>query len=76
VHHIGREEKAAAADKVSPIVRHRASVAQLQVMESSLPHRSKYRAANATIARQEQQSFVAAARWEPERGWKGSYFLA
>ncbi len=29
---IGREEKAAAADKVSPIVRHRASVAQLKVM--------------------------------------------
>jgi hypothetical protein len=29
---IGREEKAAAADKVSPIVRHRASIAQLKVM--------------------------------------------
>jgi hypothetical protein len=29
---IGREEKAAAADKVSPIVRHRASVARLKVM--------------------------------------------
>jgi hypothetical protein len=28
---IGREEKAAAADKVSPIVRHRASMAQLKV---------------------------------------------
>jgi hypothetical protein len=26
---IGREEKAAAADEVSPIVRHRASIAQL-----------------------------------------------
>jgi hypothetical protein len=29
---IGREEKAAAADKVSPIVRHRASIAQRKVM--------------------------------------------
>jgi hypothetical protein len=29
---IGREEKAAAADEVSPIVRHRASIAQLKVM--------------------------------------------
>jgi hypothetical protein len=29
---IGRKEKAAAADEVSPIVRHRASVAQLKVM--------------------------------------------
>jgi hypothetical protein len=29
---IGREEKAAAADKVSPIVRHRASVAQQKVI--------------------------------------------
>src|SRR6202023_583601 len=29
---IGREEKAAAADKVSSIVRHRASIAQLSVM--------------------------------------------
>jgi hypothetical protein len=29
---IGREEKAAAADKVSPIVRHRASMARLKVM--------------------------------------------
>ena len=29
---IGREEKAAAADKASPIVRHRASVAQQKVM--------------------------------------------
>ena len=29
---IGREEKAAAADKVSPIVRHRASIAQQKVM--------------------------------------------
>jgi hypothetical protein len=29
---IGREEKAAAADKVSPIVCHRASIAQLKVM--------------------------------------------
>jgi len=29
---IGREEKAAAADKVSPIVRHRASMAQQKVM--------------------------------------------
>jgi hypothetical protein len=28
----GREEKAAAADKVSPIVRHRASMAQLKVL--------------------------------------------
>src|ERR1700675_4706869 len=29
---IGREEKATAADKVSPIVRHRASIAQQKVM--------------------------------------------
>jgi hypothetical protein len=29
---IGREEKAAVADKVSPIVRHRTSMAQLKVM--------------------------------------------
>jgi hypothetical protein len=29
---IGREEKAAAADKVSPIVRHRVSIAQQKVM--------------------------------------------
>jgi hypothetical protein len=29
---IGREEKAAAADKVSPIVRHRVSIARLKVM--------------------------------------------
>src|ERR1700676_2656174 len=29
---IGREEKAAAADEVSPIVRHRASIARLKVM--------------------------------------------
>jgi hypothetical protein len=29
---IGREEKAAAADEVSPIVRHRASIAQLKMM--------------------------------------------
>jgi hypothetical protein len=29
---IGREEKAAAADKVSPIVRHRANIARLKVM--------------------------------------------
>src|SRR5580704_7412981 len=32
VSQIGREEKAAAADKVSPIVRHHASVARLKVM--------------------------------------------
>jgi hypothetical protein len=31
---IGREEKAAAADKVSPIVRHRTNIAQLKVMGS------------------------------------------
>jgi hypothetical protein len=29
---VGREEKAAAADKVSPIVRHRASIAQQKMM--------------------------------------------
>jgi hypothetical protein len=29
---IGREEKAAATDIVSPIVRHRASIAQIKVM--------------------------------------------
>jgi hypothetical protein len=29
---IGREEKAAAADEVSPIVRHRASIARQKVM--------------------------------------------
>jgi hypothetical protein len=34
---IGREEKAAAADKVSPIVRHRASVAERQVMGFAEP---------------------------------------
>jgi len=34
---IGREEKAAAADKVSPIVGHRASVAQLKVMGFAEP---------------------------------------
>jgi hypothetical protein len=34
---IGREEKAAAADKVSPIVRHRASIAQLKVMGFATP---------------------------------------
>jgi hypothetical protein len=34
---IGREEKAAAADKVSPIVRHRASVGQLKVMGFAEP---------------------------------------
>ena len=32
---IGREEKAAAADKVSPIVRHRVSVAQLKVIAAA-----------------------------------------
>jgi hypothetical protein len=34
---IGREEKAAAADRVSPIVRYRASVAQLKVMGFAKP---------------------------------------
>jgi hypothetical protein len=34
---IGREEKAAAADEVSPKVRHRASVAQLKVMGFAEP---------------------------------------
>jgi hypothetical protein len=34
---IGREEKAAAADEVSPIVRHRASIAQLKVMGFAEP---------------------------------------
>src|ERR1700676_2600247 len=34
---IGREEKAAAADEVSPIVRHRASVAQQRVMGFAEP---------------------------------------
>jgi hypothetical protein len=34
---IGREEKAAAADKVSPIVRHRASMAQQKVMGFAEP---------------------------------------
>ena len=34
---IGREEKAAAADEVSPIVRHRASVAQMKVMGFAEP---------------------------------------
>ena len=34
---IGREEKDAAADKVSPIVRHRASIAQLKVMGFAEP---------------------------------------
>jgi len=34
---IGREEKAAAADEVSPIVRHRASIAQLKVMGFAAP---------------------------------------
>jgi hypothetical protein len=34
---IGREEKAAAADKVSPIVRHRASIAQLKAMGFAEP---------------------------------------
>ena len=34
---IGREEKAAAADKVSPIVRHRASIAQLKLMGFAEP---------------------------------------
>jgi hypothetical protein len=34
---IGREEKAAAADKVSPMVRHRASIAELKVMGFAEP---------------------------------------
>jgi hypothetical protein len=34
---IGREEKAAAADEVSPIVRHRASMARLSVMGFTEP---------------------------------------
>ena len=34
---IGREEKGAAADEVSPIVRHRASMAQLKVMGFAEP---------------------------------------
>jgi hypothetical protein len=34
---IGREEKAAAADEVSPIVPHRASVARLKVMGFAEP---------------------------------------
>jgi hypothetical protein len=34
---IGREEKAAAADKVSPIVCHRASIARLKVMGFAEP---------------------------------------
>jgi hypothetical protein len=34
---IGREEKAAAADEVSPIVRHRASMAQLKAMGLAEP---------------------------------------
>jgi hypothetical protein len=34
---IGREEKAAAADEVSPIVRHRASIARLKVMGFAEP---------------------------------------
>ena len=34
---IGREEKAAAADKVSPIARHRASIAQLKAMGFAEP---------------------------------------
>jgi hypothetical protein len=34
---IGREEKAAAADEVSPIVRHRASIAQQKVMGFAEP---------------------------------------
>jgi hypothetical protein len=34
---IGREKKAAAADKVSPIVRHRASIARLKVMGFAEP---------------------------------------
>jgi hypothetical protein len=34
---IGRKEKAAAADKVSPMVRHRASIARLKVMRFAEP---------------------------------------
>jgi hypothetical protein len=34
---IGREEKAAAADEVSPIVRHRVSMAQMKVMGFTEP---------------------------------------
>jgi hypothetical protein len=34
---IGREEKAAAADKVSPVVRHRASIAQMKAMGFAEP---------------------------------------
>jgi hypothetical protein len=37
---IGREEKVAAADKVSPIVRHPASMAQLKMMGFAEPLRA------------------------------------
>jgi hypothetical protein len=62
---IGREEKAAAADEVSPIVRHRASIARLKVMGFTSFNPS-YALEDLSILRRDQ-AIRAGSRGERER---------